>query len=120
MDKSFFHDALKSEPPAKSLTLQEVYKGKYMMVPYELPSGDYIPKLENKKGYFFEAPSQLKITDLFFPRRVTGGIFWRRDADQPEWIYYYKVEFKDLLKDIRIADKVTISKRSIQPVFTMP
>lgn len=110
MDKSFFPEELQSDPPAKSLTLKEAYKGKYMMVPYELPSGEYIPKLENKKGYFFAAPSPLTITDMLFPRKVRGGIFWRRDSDKPEWIYYQKGEFYDLLKDVDLPASVTVNE----------
>lgn len=110
MDKSFFPDKLNSDPPASSITLREEYKGKYMMVPYELPSGEYIPKWENKKGYFFEAPSPLTITDMLFPRKASGGIFWRRDSDSPEWIYYQRGEFDDLLKDSGIAEAVTINE----------
>lgn len=109
--KSYLPKKISSTPPAKKLTLKKEFKGKYLVVPYTLPAGDYLPTNENDGGFFFLSEEPLTITDNFFPRKVRGGIYWKKDSDKPEWIYYQRGElFNDHLKDTALPGALTITK----------
>ena len=78
---------------------------------YVLPKGKYVPANEDKFGYYFKAPSDLKLDDM---SGSPGGIYWHKGRDRPNQIYIVnddgvhagKKISEDLPEEVMIPPKI--------------
>lgn len=82
---------LSSTPPAKKLVVKESFTwgDGFAMKKMTFPAGDYLPKLEDRAGYYFVAPGAgIHVLDTPFGYDVEGGIIWKRGSDKPSQLYH--------------------------------
>jgi len=61
-----------------------------LTVKVNMPAGTYLPKFEDKEGYFYEAPQKVTGRDTFFPLLVDGGLYLKRGMTKPDTIYFIR------------------------------
>lgn len=82
---------LSSTPPAKKLVVKESFTwgDGAMMKRMTFPAGDYLPKFEDRNGYYFVAPGAgIRVLDIPMAYDVEGGMIWKRNGDKPTQLYH--------------------------------
>lgn len=99
--------------------MSDEHKLVWITQPFVFPKGTYRPKMENEKGYFFEAPSKVKI----FPYTRKGGIYWERGLEGPIHFYSHNGEFINIIKDESLPSSIQAieyGERPNQPEVATP
>jgi hypothetical protein len=73
-----------------------------------MPAGTYLPKFEDKDGYFYEAPQKVTGRDTFFPLLIDGGLYLKRGLNKPDTIYFIKGEISSPGK-VGIGDRASVT-----------
>jgi hypothetical protein len=73
-----------------------------------MPAGAYLPKFEDKDGYFYEAPQKVTGRDTFFPLLIDGGLYLKRGLNKPDTIYFIKGEISSPGK-VGIGDRASVT-----------
>jgi hypothetical protein len=81
--------ALSSKPPYSKIVLNHPFTwgDGVLTIKVDMPAGTYLPKFEDKEGYFYEAPQKVTGRDTFFPLLVDGGLYLKRGLNKPDTIY---------------------------------
>ena len=77
---------LESAPPAKAINLPETVAMKSLGVETILPAGDYLPVMEDDKGYYYEAPTKIILNDTA-TQISDGGLYLTRGSSAPTHYY---------------------------------
>src|SRR5437763_10321847 len=81
--------ALSSKPPYSKIVLNHPFTwgDGVLTIKVDMPAGIYLPKFEDKEGYFYEAPQKVTGRDTFFPLLVDGGLYLKKGLTKPDTIY---------------------------------
>src|SRR5206468_5463549 len=61
-----------------------------LTIKINMPAGTYLPKFEDKEGYFYEAPQKVTGRDTFFPLLMDGGLYLKKGLNKPDTLYFIK------------------------------
>jgi len=78
-----------SRPPYSKIVVNHPFSwgDGVLTIKVNMPAGTYLPKFEDKEGYFYEAPQKVTGRDTFFPLLVDGGLYLKRGLNKPDTIY---------------------------------
>lgn len=94
--------ALSSTPPVKAIVLDQATEfGFGLGTKLTMPAGEYKPALEDKNGYYYQAPSKLAARDIF-SYVADGGLFVRRgDRTPTRW---YAIDQQNYVKTGKLPE----------------
>ena len=61
-----------------------------LTIKINMPAGTYLPKFEDKEGYFYVAPQKVTGRDTFFPLLMDGGLYLKKGLNKPDTLYFIK------------------------------
>lgn len=81
--------ALSSTPPVKAIVLEHSTQFNLGLGKVSLPAGEYKAQMENKGGYFYQAPGKVIYRDI--SAQITdGGLYIKRGEKTPS--RYYQID----------------------------
>ena len=80
---------ISSRPPYSKIVVNKPFTwgDGVITIKVNMPAGTYLPKFEDKEGYFYEAPQKVTGRDTFFPLLVDGGLYLKKGMTKPDTIY---------------------------------
>jgi hypothetical protein len=80
---------ISSKPPYSKIIVKSPFSwgDGVLTIKVNMPAGTYLPKFEDKEGYFYEAPQKVTGRDTFFPLLVDGGLYLKKGMTKPDTIY---------------------------------
>lgn len=99
-----------SKPPYSKIIVNKPFSwgDGVVTIKVNMPAGTYLPKFEDKEGYFFEAPQKVTGRDTFFPLLVDGGLYLKRGLNKPDTIYIIKGQTSVPAK-VGIGDRASVT-----------
>jgi hypothetical protein len=84
-----------SRPPYSKIVVNHPFSwgDGVLTIKVNMPAGTYLPKFEDKEGYFYEAPQKITGRDSFFPLLVDGGLYLKKGLNKPDMIYIIRSNY---------------------------
>ncbi|HET9801542.1 MAG TPA: hypothetical protein VFP82_07630 [Chthoniobacterales bacterium] len=81
-----------SKPPYSKIIVNKPFTwgDGVVTIKVNMPAGTYLPKFEDKEGYFYEAPQKVTGRDTFFPLMMDGGLYLKKGLNKPDTLYFIK------------------------------
>jgi hypothetical protein len=100
-----------SEPPVKTIVLDKPQEFKFGLglTKLTMPAGEYRPALEDKYGYYYQAPSKLAARDIF-SYIADGGLIVKRGEKRPS--KWYAIDNANYVKTGNLPEN--FSSRSVE------
>lgn len=97
---------ISSEPPVKSIVLDAPQEFKFGLglTTLTMPAGEYRPALEDKAGYYYQAPTKLAARDLF-SYIADGGVIVKRGEKHPS--QWYAIDNANYIKTGKLPTNFT-------------
>jgi hypothetical protein len=87
---------LSSVPPVKALVVEKPVEFTFGLgTKVTMPAGEYKPVMEDKSGYYYQAPSKLVARDIF-SYVADGGLYVKRGETVPR--RWYAIDQKNFTK----------------------
>ena len=101
---------ISSRPPYSKIIVNKPFSwgDGVVTIKLNMPAGTYLPKFEDKDGYFYEAPQKVTALDTFFPLLIDGGLYLKRGLNKPDTIYFIKGEISSPGK-VGIGDRASVT-----------
>lgn len=94
--------ALSSVPPVKAVVLDQTTEFRFGLgTKLTLPAGEYKPVLEDKAGYYYQAPSKVVARDIL-SYVADGGVFVRRGDKTPT--RWYAIDQQNYVKTGKLPE----------------
>jgi hypothetical protein len=101
---------ISSKPPYSKIVVNHPFSwgDGVLTMKVNMPAGTYLPKFEDKEGYFYEAPQKVTGRDTFFPLLVDGGLYLKRGLNKPDTIYFIRGQTSSPAK-VGVGDRAAVT-----------